>query len=102
MGFLRFITKRLALTVGVLFGVSVVIFTLSRGFPTKYPPWVEYLPGLGSNSNPNLIAEIKAAHGFNLPLYLQYFYWLRDTVQGNWGISHWAGDLSTFSIFANR
>src|ERR1700730_5183645 len=102
MGLLRFIVKRLLLMVGVLFGVSVIIFVLSRGFPQKYPPWVQYLSGISSNPSPEIIAQIKAEHGFNLPLYEQYFYWLRDVFAGNWGISVWAGNLPTFSVFAKR
>src|SRR5467141_1326771 len=99
MGFVRFIVKRLLLMIGVLFGVSVVIFVLTRGFPLKYPPWVQYLSGISSNPTAAELAQIKADHGFNLPLYEQYFYWLRDITSGNWGVSVWAGNLPTYSIF---
>ena len=88
--------------VGVLFGLSLIIFTLSRGFPSKYPPWVQYLSQLSSNPTAAQIEQIKSAHGFNLPLYQQYFYWLKDIFSGNLGLSHWAGDIPTFSIFADR
>ncbi len=52
--------------------------------------------------SPSEIANIKALHGFNLPLYEQYFYWLKDAATGNWGISHWAGDQPTYTVFASR
>ena len=102
MGLVRFVAKRLILMVGVLFGLSLIIFTLSRGFPSKYPPWVQYLSQLSSNPTAAQIEQIKSAHGFNLPLYQQYFYWLKDIFSGNLGLSHWAGDIPTFSIFADR
>ena len=102
MGFLRFIAKRVLLMIGVLFGVSLVIFVLSRGFPSKYPPWVQYLAGISSSPTPAELAQVKAAHGFNLPLYEQYFYWLRDISSGNWGVSVWAGNQSTYLIFIRR
>jgi peptide/nickel transport system permease protein len=102
MGLLRFLAKRLLLMLGVLFGVSIVIFVLSRGFPGRYPPWVQYLSSLSSNPSPLVIEQIKAEHGFNLPLYEQYFFWLRDVFSGNWGISVWAGNLPTYAVFAKR
>jgi peptide/nickel transport system permease protein len=83
----------------VLFGVSLIVFYLSRGYPTKFPPWGEYVTLQMSQSE---IAYIKQVHGFNLPLYEQYFYWLRDIAVGNWGVSHWAGDQNTLSVFASR
>lgn len=102
MGFVRFIVKRLLLMVGVLFGVSIIIFVLTRGFPTKYPPWIQYLAGISASPTPAEVAQVKAEHGFNLPLYEQYFYWLRDITSGNWGTSVWAGNQPTFSVFFDR
>ena len=95
----RHVLKRLLLLVFVLFGISIIVFVLSRGFPTKYPAWLQYV---SATANPDQIETIKAQHGLNLPLYQQYFYWLRDVLTGNWGISHWAGDQSTLSVFLSR
>jgi ABC-type dipeptide/oligopeptide/nickel transport system permease component len=95
----RYVLKRLLQLVFVLLAISLLVFTLSRGFPTKYPAWLEYVT---ATANPDQIATIKAQHGFNLPIYEQYFYWLRDIITGNWGISHWAGDQSTFHVFQSR
>lgn len=83
----------------VLFGVSVVVFYLSRGYPSKFPPWSQYVT---LNMSPAEIEYIKHIHGFDLPLYEQYFYWLRDAITGNWGISHWAGNQPTFTLFTSR
>ncbi|MFI5419524.1 MAG: ABC transporter permease [Nitrososphaerales archaeon] len=94
-----YVLKRLLLLVFVLFGISIIVFVLSRGFPTKYPAWLQYVT---ATANPDQIETIKVQHGLNLPLYEQYFYWLKDALTNNWGISHWAGDQSTFSIFQTR
>jgi peptide/nickel transport system permease protein len=83
----------------VLFGVSLVVFYLSRGFPTKFAPWAQYVTLQMSQAEINHIIQ---ANGFNLPLYDQYFYWLRDVATGNWGLSRWAGDRPTLSVFVSR
>jgi ABC-type dipeptide/oligopeptide/nickel transport system permease component len=83
----------------VLFGVSLIVFYLSRGYPSKFPPWAQYVTLQMSQAD---IQRIKEVNGFNLPLYDQYFYWLKDVAVGNWGISHWAGDQSTLAVFASR
>jgi ABC-type dipeptide/oligopeptide/nickel transport system permease component len=95
----RYIIRRLLLMILVLFGISVIVFYLSRGYPSKFPPWGQYVTLAMSPAEINYIKQI---HGFNLPLYEQYFYWLRDAVSGSWGISKWAGNQATLSVFVNR
>ena len=99
MNLFRFVARRLLLMILVLFGISVVVFYLSRGYPSRFAPWAQYIT---LNMSPTQIAYIKHIHGFDLPLYEQYFYWLRDALTGNWGISHWAGNQPTFTLFATR
>jgi peptide/nickel transport system permease protein len=47
--------------------------------------------------------QIKAvikAHGFDQPLYIQYFYWLRDVFSGDWGLTGtWANGLPANVVF---
>jgi len=66
----------------VLFGVSLVVFYLTHGVPSAWDPVTAFI-------NPKMsaaqIQAIRVQHGFNQPLYIQYFYWLRDALQGNWG-----------------
>ncbi len=83
----------------VLFGISVIVFYLSRGYPSKFPPWGQYVTLAMSPAEINYIKQI---HGFNLPLYEQYFYWLKDVASGNWGISKWAGNEATITVFKDR
>ncbi len=83
----------------VLFGISLIVFYLSRGYPSKFPPWGQYVTLSMSTAEINYIKQI---HGFNLPLYEQYFYWVRDAASGNWGISKWAGNQATITVFKDR
>jgi peptide/nickel transport system permease protein len=79
---LRYIVRRLLLLVPILLGVSILIFF-----------WIRALPGnpatalLGERSTPQLVAEYKARYGLNRPLPVQYWDYLKTTVQGDLGTS---------------
>jgi peptide/nickel transport system permease protein len=78
----RYIINRLIISIPVLLGVSLVAFFLVQA---SGDPMAVY------NSNPNLSAEditrLEKAYGFDKPVYIQYFYWLRKAVVGDWGQS---------------
>jgi ABC-type dipeptide/oligopeptide/nickel transport system permease component len=95
----QYIIRRLLLMIFVLFGVSVVVFYLARGFPGAFNPLSEYIT---PKTPPNVIEEIKKAHGFDLPLPEQYFFWLRDVFRGDWGHSNWANGLPVSEVFFSR
>ncbi len=91
--------RRLALMTFVLFGISLMVFYLARGFPSAFAPWTQYVT---RKMNAQQIQAIIEQHGFNKPLWAQYVYWLRDVLQGNWGYSNWANGLPTYEVFASR
>jgi ABC-type dipeptide/oligopeptide/nickel transport system permease component len=96
----EYIIRRGVLLVFVLFGVSLITFYLSRGIPSAFNPCT---PFINPKMTPTVIHNTCAAHGFYQPLYLQYFYWLRDVFSGNWGAAgSWANGLPVFQIFASR
>lgn len=96
----EYIIRRLALMILVVFGVSVIVFYLGRGFPTRgFSPWAQYIT---TRMRPEQINAIIKAHGFDQPLYIQYFYWLSDVFHGDWGFSDWANGLPTYQVFASR
>jgi peptide/nickel transport system permease protein len=78
----RYIISRLLISIPTLFGVSLVAFFLVQA---SGDPMAVYI------SNPNLtsadIERLEAAYGFNRPVYVQYLYWLRNVVTGDWGQS---------------
>jgi peptide/nickel transport system permease protein len=79
---LRYILKRLLMVVPVMGVVTVVVFVLSRVGPGD-PVTVM----LGEFATAEQIARTRAALGLDLPLPVQYFAWLAQTLQGNLGVS---------------
>src|SRR5919204_4517158 len=79
---LRYLVRRLLLLVPILLGVSLLIFF-----------WIRALPGnpaqslLGERATPQLIQEYRARYGFNRPLPVQYWDYLKTTVGGDLGTS---------------
>ncbi|HEX5512004.1 MAG TPA: ABC transporter permease [Actinomycetales bacterium] len=79
---LRFIVRRLALLVPVLFGLAVLLFI-----------WLRALPGdparamLGQRATPEAIARVNEQYGFDQPLLQQFFIYMGQLVQGNFGSS---------------
>jgi len=93
----EYIIRRLILMIFVLLGVSIIIFYLARGFPAGFDPVAPYI-------NPKMtaeqIAEVRALHGFDRPLYEQYFFWLRDVFRGDWGLTGvWAQGRPVIEVF---
>ncbi len=95
----EYVIRRLALMTFVLFGISLMVFYLARGFPSAFAPWTQYIT---RKMNAQQIQAIIEQHGFNKPLWEQYIYWLRDVLQGDWGYSNWANGLPTYEVFASR
>lgn len=96
----EYIARRAILLVFVLFGVSVITFYLARGFPSAFNPCAPYM---NPRMTPTVIHETCASHGFYDPLYVQYFYWLRDVFTGSWGnAGAWANGLPEYQVFASR
>lgn len=82
MSMLRYVTKRLLLTIPVLIGVSIIVFGLvhlSPGGPVRVM--------LGPLQNEELVNQIRTELGLNQPLYVQYGTWLWDAMQGDFGTS---------------
>jgi len=77
----RFIAARLATAVLVVFGVSVVSFALT--FLTGDPAEIMLPPGATAVQ----IAKFRAEWGFDDPLAVQYWRFLRRAVQGDFGVS---------------
>ncbi|WP_284178911.1 ABC transporter permease [Rhabdaerophilum sp. SD176] len=79
---LSYILKRLALTIPVAFGVSIVCFMLVHIAPGD--PLTSVLP---PDASAQLQAEMRALYGFDRPLPVQYGLWVLKTLQGDLGVS---------------
>ena len=83
---LRFVVRRLALTVPVLLGLSLLLFA-----------WVRALPGdparalLGQRATAESVANVTRLYGFDQPLHEQYFRYMGALLSGDFGSSTQTG-----------
>jgi peptide/nickel transport system permease protein len=79
---LSFLVRRLVHSIFVLLGLSIVIFIIARVMPgdparmavgARAPQWV--------------VDRLRTQMHLDQPLTVQYGYWLRDTLQGDFGLS---------------
>jgi peptide/nickel transport system permease protein len=79
---LRFVLRRLAQLVPVMIGLSLLLFA-----------WVRALPGdparalLGERATPEGIAQVNDRYGFDQPLFVQYFAYVKALLTGDFGSS---------------
>ncbi len=78
----RFILFRPLQFIPVLFGISVITFVLVRLIPGD-PARIL----LGARATPSAIANIRAQYGLDEPMWLQYFYFLKNLSAGEMGKS---------------
>ena len=82
MRFITFLVRRVIHSVFVLLGLSIVIFVISRimpGDPARM--------ALGARAPQWVVDNLREQMHLNDPLYAQYYYWLRDALHGDFGIS---------------
>lgn len=82
MRFTEFVARRIILALVTLIGLSIVIFYLSRVLPAD--------PGrlaLGPFATQEQVTFYDHALGLDKPLYEQYFFWLWNFLNGQWGQS---------------
>ena len=82
MNLLAFIVRRAIHSVFVLLGLSMVIFVISRimpGDPARM--------AVGARAPQWVVDNLREQMHLEEPLYAQYYYWLRDALHGDFGIS---------------
>ncbi len=77
-----YIIRRLAWSIVALFGLSIVIFVLSRVIPGDPARMA-----LGPSAPESAVNVLRERMHLNDPIYLQYAYWLRGALQGDLGMS---------------
>ncbi len=80
-----YLISRLFQAIFVLLVVSISVFVLIRltpGDPAVY--------ALGNLATPELLLESRRQLGLDQPIYVQYFIWLRNVLQGNYGVSYFS------------
>lgn len=79
---IRFLIRRLAGSVVVLLGVSIITFILARVIPSDAAAMY-----IGPKARPDDIARVTRQLGLDQPLPVQYLTYMRDLLQGDWGTS---------------
>lgn len=77
-----YVLRRLLYTAPIIIGVSLVCFSFIHLAPGD--PISAVLP---ENASAAVVAQIKAAYGFDKPLPIQYLIWLRNVASGDFGTS---------------
>ncbi|MDW7739637.1 MAG: ABC transporter permease [Bacillota bacterium] len=77
-----FILKRLILSIGVLIGLSILIFVIARvvpGDPVRL--------ALGARAPQEVVEKVSSEMHLDKPYPIQYVLWLKGVVQGDFGMS---------------
>jgi len=74
--------KRIALIGYTLLVVSVIVFAITQILPADAAVML-----LGENATPDALAVVREKLGLDAPVWLQYFHWLTNMLQGDFGIS---------------
>jgi len=82
MGFLLFFGRRIFQSIFVLLGLSILIFIIARIMPGD-PARV----AVGARAPDWVVENLREQMHLNDPLPVQYGYWLRDALRGDFGIS---------------
>lgn len=78
---LVYTAKRFLLAIAVAFTISALVFSLL--YMTGDPATAL----AGENSTDEAIEKLRKAYGFDRPIYIQYFSWLGNALQGDFGDS---------------
>ena len=91
-----FILRRVLLAIPVVFGVLTITWFLAY---VVGDPVAIYI---NENTPASAIPAIRAAHGFDEPLHVQYFLYLSALFQGDWGISASTSFRPVLEVIANK
>lgn len=83
MSMTRYVAGRLAQIVLLAFLASLLIFMFSRALPGD--PAALYA---GPDASPETVAAVRASFGLDEPIFVQYWRWLTEALQGNFGQSY--------------
>lgn len=79
---LKYIARRLVLTIPILIGVSIIAFLFVHALPGSPADAL-----LGERGTPEQERQIERELGLDRPLYVQYLRYMRNLVQGDFGTS---------------
>ena len=85
---LRFILRRILLMIPTVIAISILSFLIIQAPPGNYvTTYIAALEARGDMVDEQMIAALNARYGMNQPIYIQYFKWSRNLIQGDLGMS---------------
>lgn len=85
---LRFILRRILLMIPTLIIISIISFVIIQAPPGDFiDAYVSQLVAQGHQVDPAQMEALRARYGVDQPLYVQYYKWMRNILQGNLGRS---------------
>ena len=82
MRFLKFFSRRLLHSIFVLLGLSILVFLIARVMPGDPARMA-----LGPRAPESVVERFREELHLNKPIYVQYYYWLKGAVRGDFGMS---------------
>lgn len=81
--------KRFLISIGILFFVTLIIYTLIRCLPSSYVETMAMQLATAPGSKPyeEWLAQLNASYGLDKPILVGYLHWLGDFVRGDFGDS---------------
>src|SRR5688500_1396343 len=80
----RYLVRRLLLAAITTLGVATIVFVSMRLVPGGF---AQALVGANASRSPEIVKAIEDRFGLDEPVIVQYWYWLRNAVQGDFGES---------------
>ena len=93
----KYILKRLLLMIPTFFGVTVVVYLLMSLAPGSPMDAFLSVPGITEAE----LLRIKESLGLDKPVFVQYYHWLVNILQGNFGYSY-QGSRPVLGLIADR
>jgi peptide/nickel transport system permease protein len=82
MSLLSYLAKRLLLAIGVLIGLSILVFIIARVIPGDPARMA-----LGPRAPEYAVEALRKQMNLDKPIYIQYYLWLSNAIKGNLGDS---------------
>ncbi|MBN2324328.1 MAG: ABC transporter permease [Spirochaetes bacterium] len=82
MHFIKFLARRIGHSVFVILGLSILVFLIARVMPGDPARMA-----LGPRAPEAVVQRFREELHLDKPIYVQYYYWLRGAVQGDFGMS---------------
>lgn len=99
----KFILKRTIMSIGILFCVMLIIYTLMHSLPTNYietmAQQLAQRPG-STKSAAEWLADLNAQYGMDKGVFGGFLVWLKSAVQGDFGVS-WVHNVPPTEKFAD-